>query len=213
MVMRVLIVGSSGMVGSEVLSECIRSKSVDKITLINRNNEVKDKKVKEIIHTDFSDFSKIKKQITGHDAYFYCVGVYTGQVPEDYFIKITYDYFKAFAKTVEDKKSVFCLFSAQGANSASNVMFAKWKGKCEEYLIGRKFKRIFIFRPGYIYPSNQTKKRRTLFYLVIELIFPLLNLFLPRYCITSRQLGRAMLKAVLNYSNSKTFENIDIRNS
>ena len=54
--MKVIITGSTGMVGKGVLLECMDSPDVSAILLVNRNPiNLSHPKVKEIIHKDFFD--------------------------------------------------------------------------------------------------------------------------------------------------------------
>ncbi len=209
--MKVLILGSTGMVGSEVLERCIQNPKIKKITVVNRDQGIENKKVTAIVHSNFLDFSEIKKDIMDHDICFYCIGVYQGDVPEQKFIEITHDYLVALAKTIESKKTIFCLFSAQGADPKSSILFAKWKGKAEESLQKLQFRDVYIVRPGYIHPENKQKSRKKLFYRVVGLFYPILNKIAPQYCTNSGQLAKAMVRVAIEGSEKKVLENMDIR--
>jgi hypothetical protein len=207
----VLIMGSSGMVGSEVLAGCMANSKVKRITVVCRKkSDIASKKVKQIIHSDFLDFSKVKG-IKNHDVIFYCVGVYQNAVPKDEFVKVTHGYLAAFSKAVESPKTTFCLFSAQWANPSSSILFEKWKGEAEVSLRKLKFKDIYIFRPGYIHPVDREKRKKTLFYRIVEFFYPLANIFLPWFCTNSRQLARTIVNVGLDGSERKVWENMDIR--
>ncbi|HYD03896.1 MAG TPA: NAD-dependent epimerase/dehydratase family protein [Alphaproteobacteria bacterium] len=209
---KVLILGSTGMVGSEVLAECIKDDRIKSITVVDRvPTPNPNKKVKQIIHQNFNDFSKIKKQIIGHDVCFYCIGVYQGSVPKEKFIEITYEYFTKLAHTIESKKTTFCLFSAGGADSKSNILFAKWKGECEDYLLKLNFKDIYILRPGYIHPSNPAKLHKSLNYYIFEALYPIVKFLSTNLSTTSNQLARAMVSVSLNGFDKKILSNSDIR--
>ena len=93
--MKSLIFGSSGMVGSHVLQECINNSKITSIMLIGRNNVVtKSKKVKQTIISDLSKIETIENKLKDYQICFYCIGVYQNAVSTDKFIRITYDYFK-----------------------------------------------------------------------------------------------------------------------
>ena len=144
------------------------------------------------------------------DICFYCIGVYQNAVPKDVFIKITYDYLRKTVKAVASKSLTFCLFSTQGANPKSRILFAEWKGKAENALKSSAFKKIYIFRPGYISPRAR-RKSPTLYEPIFELLFPILNFVVPNYCITAENLAKAMVKTAVNGSKKTIFENKDIR--
>ncbi len=72
--MRVIIFGSSGMVGEGVPRECLKHSSVVSILDINRREcGYKHEKLKEIIHKDFSDFSPVADELYGYDACYFCM--------------------------------------------------------------------------------------------------------------------------------------------
>ena len=69
--MKVIITGSTGMVGEGVLHECLMHPEVKNVLVINRReSNVKHQKLKEIIHKDFSDFSQIQNELVGYNAFF-----------------------------------------------------------------------------------------------------------------------------------------------
>ncbi len=70
--MKALIFGSSGMVGSEVLKEAIKNPDITEITVVNRRAINTDENIKEIVHSNFLDYSSIKDELIGHDIVFYC---------------------------------------------------------------------------------------------------------------------------------------------
>jgi len=73
---RVIITGATGMVGEGVLHECLLSPEVEAVLVINRKPcGIIHPKLKEIVHTDFFDFSSIEKQLVGYNACFFCLGV------------------------------------------------------------------------------------------------------------------------------------------
>ena len=136
----VLILGSSGMIGRLVLEECTKREDVQKITSITRKpSGIKHEKLVEVIHDDFLNYAAIEEHLKNQDVCFYCIGVYTGQVPTEEFKKITVDYTKAFADALKRNSSnaVFCFLSGQGADSTekSNVLFSKQRGVAEKYLL------------------------------------------------------------------------------
>jgi nucleoside-diphosphate-sugar epimerase len=89
--MKVIITGSTGMVGKGVLLECIDDARVENILLINRSSvAITHPKIKEIIHKDFTDFSPIKNEFTGYDACFHCMGVSSAGISEEAYYNLTY---------------------------------------------------------------------------------------------------------------------------
>ncbi|MGV8142306.1 MAG: hypothetical protein ACP5NS_01575 [Candidatus Pacearchaeota archaeon] len=209
--MNVLIVGSTGMVGSKVLAECITNKKINKIYLMNRRkSDIPHKKITEIINPDFLNFDSIK--LPKVDVCFYTIGVYQGLVPKDTFIEVTYKYIQSFVKALKKRNITFCLLSAQGANQKSLVLFAKWKGEAEKVVRDAKFKKTYLFRPGYIHPTNQPEKKTLLFYKLLYSFYPVINFLFPGHCVELNKLAKTMVYVGIKGSDKFIFENKDIRN-
>jgi nucleoside-diphosphate-sugar epimerase len=213
----VIIIGSTGMIGNTILKLCLENKEIGKITLINRKPiDIKNSKVTEIIHTDFMNFESVKNQFTNQDICFYCLGVYTGQVPTQEFNKITIDYTKAFVNALKQvsPQSIVCFLSGQGADSSekSSVLFAKAKGIAENYILSLKFPHTYIFRPGYIYPV-EPRKEPNLLYQIFRVLYKPLSFIYPNIGLTSLQLAQKMLSVGLLGNNKVVLENSDIRHS
>ena len=74
--MRVIITGSTGMVGKGVLFQCIEDDRIKEILLINRTLlNIDHPKVKELLCKDFLDLEKFKKELDGFDGCFHCMGM------------------------------------------------------------------------------------------------------------------------------------------
>ena len=64
-----LIFGSTGMIGQAVLLECIEDPLIETILIINRSSSgVKHQKVKEILLSDFSNFSALVKEFGNYNS-------------------------------------------------------------------------------------------------------------------------------------------------
>ena len=76
MTYNVLITGSTGMVGKGVLLECLDHDMIKEVRLINRRStDIKNPKIKEFVHADFSDCSGLQNTLSDIDACFYFLGV------------------------------------------------------------------------------------------------------------------------------------------
>jgi uncharacterized protein YbjT (DUF2867 family) len=214
--MNVIITGSNGMVGGLILNKCLASFEVTQVTsIVRRPTGIIHPKLKEIIHTDFLDFTAIEEVFKNQDVCFYCIGVYTGKVSRAEFATITIDYTRAFAEMLRkhNEKTTFCFLSGQGADrkEKSRVMFAKDKGIAENILFHLKFAKMHSFRPGYIYPvvprqePNLTYKLMRLFYK------PVVSWLFPFACVTSEQLTSVMVEVGLHGGHKEIYENNDIR--
>jgi len=212
---KVIIAGASGMVGNIIQRECLGSPEVSQITsLVRRPSGINHPKLKEIICQDFLDFSAIKEHFTEQDIAHFCIGVYTGAVPDDKFKIITVDMAQTFADAVLEgnPNATFCLLSGAGADpqEKSRVAFARYKGMAENYLTTKDFKGLNIFRPAYIYPVEK-RTEPNLMYRVSRSLYPLLKNVMPGSVITSEELGKAMFKAGIEGANHGILENTEIK--
>ena len=98
---RVVIVGASGMVGGHALRYVLEDPAVGGVTSIGRKNlRVAHPRLTEILHADFTDCSPLADALTGHDAAVYCLGAYTGAVPDEELRRITVDYTIEFVRVL-----------------------------------------------------------------------------------------------------------------
>ena len=90
---RLVIVGASGMVGGYALRYALDHPAVSGVTAIGRRTlGISHAKLKEVLHRDFADCSALAETLAGQDAAVFCLGAYTGAVPDAEFHKITTSY-------------------------------------------------------------------------------------------------------------------------
>lgn len=212
---KVLITGSTGMIGGILLKLCLNSEEINEIlALVRKPTAISHPKYNEIIVDDFLNYEKQAHLFVDIDIVFYCLGVYTGAVPADEFRRINVDYPLNLAKAINVKSpnAVFCLLSGQGADRSekSTMQFARDKGAIENALAALNFKAFYTFRPGYIYP---TKKRRepNFFYILSRYAYPILKLLGNNLSITDQQLANTMFEVGLNGYPTEILENKDMR--
>ena len=210
---RVLIAGATGMVGSLILEECLSSNQVEKvISLVRRESNQTHTKLREEVIADFSDYSVHQDLFKDIDAAFFCIGVYTGQVPDEEFKIITVDYAVSFAEALKQKSPAanICLLSGAGADRTekSRTSFAKYKGMAENR-ISHLDMNFYIFRPGYIYPATP-RKEPNIMYRISRLLYPLIKLFGSNASIKSTELAASMFKVGMEGAEKEILENRDI---
>ncbi len=212
---RILITGASGMTGSDILQKALLSTEISEvISLVRKKSNTQDKKLKEVIVKDFSDYSLYKPFFEKIDSAYFCIGVYTGQVPDTQFKNITVNYAIAFAKQlkVNSPTARFCFLSGAGADRTekSKTAFALYKGIAENGIIETGLE-YYNFRPGYIYPSTP-RKEPNLMYKIMRGFYPFIKIFGTKYSITSTNLAKAMFLIGLLGTDKKILENRDIVN-
>ncbi|HEY3387248.1 MAG TPA: epimerase [Saprospiraceae bacterium] len=215
--MKVIITGSTGMVGKGVLLECIDSPEISEILLINRNSvNLIHPKVKEIIHKDFFDWSSVRDQLSGYDACFFCLGVSSVGMKEPDYRKMTYDLTLGFAKELlkVNPGMTFCYVSGASTDSTESgkTMWARVKGKTENDLLTLGFKSAYMFRPGFIRPMRGIKSRTPLYNTLYIFIKPFVGLIMrnPKIATDSITLGKAMINVGLHGYSKKILESLDI---
>ena len=212
---KILITGSTGMVGGKILQLCLNSEEVSEIISIVRNpTNTKHEKYKEVVIKDFLNYEGQSSLFTEIDIVYYCLGAYTGTLPPDEFRKVNVDYPLNLAKAVHSKSpnSVFCLLSGQGADRSekSTMQFARDKGVIENAISNLKFKAFYAFRPGYIYPTTK-RKEPNFFYVLFRFMYPLVKLLGNNLSITDVQLAKVMFTVGLNGYPKEILENKDMR--
>ena len=195
--MKVIITGTTGMVGEGVLFECLQNSKVSEILSISRKEiTVNHPKLKQLIVQYFTKLDDYKTEISGYDACFFCAGISSVGMKEDQFTQITYDTTIAFAKTVlaNNPNLTFCYVSGRGTDSTEQgkTMWARVKGKTENELMKMPFKNEFNFRPAAMLPfPNQQYVNK--FYTFIANVF---KIFTPSSVLTLSEVGKAMINAV-----------------
>jgi len=206
------------MVGGIALRESLRHPDIAKVTVVGRRaTGVKVTNLHEIVHDDYVDYSEINEALKAQDVALFCIGAYTGAVPDDEFRKITVDYTVAFARALHERspQAAFCFLSGAGADQTerSRVAFARYKGAAENALLRVGFPRLHIFRPGYIYPVTP-RDEPNVTYRITRSLYPVLRRVYPNIGIASDDLARAMVDAGLHGTGTHAapvLENRDIR--
>jgi uncharacterized protein YbjT (DUF2867 family) len=211
---RVIITGSTGMVGEGVMHECLQHPDVEAVLVINRKADgVVHPKLKEIVHSDFFDLSPIADQLAGYNACYFCLGVTSVGKKEPEYYKLTYTLTLHFAETVikQNPDMVFTYVSGSGTDSTEkgSTMWARVKGKTENDLMKLPFKDVFAFRPGYIHPTKGLRHVQPL-YKYLSWLYPILKMLLPGGVCTLQQLGLAMINVTLHGFGKKVVESRDI---
>lgn len=200
--LKVLITGSTGMVGEGVLHVALNHPDVEKVIILNRKSlGISHPKLNEIIHTDLYDLSKIEDQLTGLNACFFCLGVSSiGMKPEEYY-KISYTLTLSMAATLSklNKEMSFSYVSGQGTVSSEvgGKHWSKVKGKTEYDLTKLPFKNVFAYRPGFMKPIVGLKNAHA-YYKYINWIYPIGKWVYPNGFNTLEELGLSMIEVSLN---------------
>jgi uncharacterized protein YbjT (DUF2867 family) len=215
---KLVIVGATGMVGGYALRYALEHPAVSRVTAIGRRKlGMSHPKLEEVLHLDFADCSALAEPLLGQDAAVYCLGAYTGAVPDEVLRKITVDYTIDFARVLRSSSpdAAFSFLSGNGADPTgqSRVAFARYKGQAEKALLGAGFPRVYIFRPAYIYPV-EPRKEPNFSYRLLRGIYPVFRVLFPNQVIPADQLAHAMVDVTVSVRGEQgrvVLENRDIR--
>ena len=214
--MKVIITGSTGMVGKGVLLQCLEDNRIKKILLINRTSiKINHIKIKELICDNFLNLANYQKDFTGYDACFHCMGISVVGSSDEYYKTTTYDITKIITDLVfkGNKNAVFNYVTGEGTDSSEKgpIRWARIKGKAENYILQKGFKDSYMFRAGIIIPEKGIKSRTkiyNLFYVLMRPVYPILKL-LP-FITTTSKLGNAMINTLFFNYKKKIINNIHI---
>ena len=165
----ILLVGASGLVGSNILEHLEKEDS--KITLLLRRRLEDKDHLKQII-TEFNNIDNLD-EIQLIDEVYIAIGkklslvelLYLKKSKRKEFELVDFDYIKnvaLFAKKLGAKS--LGLISAVGANENSRNIYLSVKGKIEKEIISIGFEKIVIAQPGHLLGKRQHEDSKFLIY-------------------------------------------------
>ncbi len=219
MKLKVIITGSTGMVGKGALYECIDHESVESVLVLNRSPlGMQHPKISEVLASDFYRPEMFLEKLRGYNTFFFCMGTTAAGKPADEYKKITYDLTTGIAKAFleQNPDSTFIYVSGVGTESAEKgrSTWAGVKGKTENDLMAMKFRQAFMFRPGLILPKKGIKSRTSWYNWMYTITWPLFPLFraFPKSVTDTSRVGLAMIECAIHGYEKKIIETPDIYN-
>jgi len=200
MKLKVIITGATGMVGEGVMHACLLDADIAEVLVINRQpGGVQHPKLKEIIHTDFLNFTNLNIDFTAYQSCFFCLGVSSMGISTEEYYRLTYELTLHVAQAMANQNSeiIFCYVSGAGTDTSEKglLSWARVKGKTENDLRKLSFKKTYMFRPGFLSPTPGLKNTKA-YYKYFSWLEPGLNIFFSAYMSTLQELGLAMINAV-----------------
>jgi uncharacterized protein YbjT (DUF2867 family) len=210
--MKVIVTGTTGMVGEGVLLTCLQSPEVERVLAVSRRRSGHSHpKLEECVIPDFRKLEGLEQTLSGYDACFYCAGVSSVGMSEADYTTITYETPLRFAERLARLNPNMVLVHVSGAHTdgteQGKVMWARIKGKAENALVRLPFKSVYNFRPSLMKTVTGQKHVKRVYRMGLVL-YPLLNLFLPG--LTLADVARAMLNAVRYGAPKSVLEAEDI---
>ena len=146
-----LIFGSTGLVGSNLLTLLIKDDYYTAIKIFARSKvNINDPKV-EIINLDFNKLNEYSHLIKGDDCFF-CIGTTKKQTPnKDEYRNIEYNFPVNIGKIAKNNNvRSFMYVSSLGSNPNTKNTYLKNKGEAEEFLKKLNFSQLSIIRPSFL---------------------------------------------------------------
>lgn len=211
--MNIIITGSTGMVGKSILLEAMEDERIEKILLINRKSvDIDNNKITEILLSDFTKIDSFKDKFVGYDALFHCMGVSAVGMSEEKYRHLTYDISKAIVDVAYsiNPKMMVSYVSGVGTDSSekSKTMWARVKGKTENYILNRGFYKAYMIRLGAILPEKGIRSRTQLynfFYVLFRPFFLLMKK--SNNIVTTTNFGKAMINLLYQTVYEKYIDN------
>ena len=193
---RSLVVGSTGLVGEEVVNE-LASKGIP-VKALSRIDINSPSPLVENIKVNFDCLHEYKEHFKEVSDVYICLGTTISKAgSEEAFEKVDIDYCLETAKqALNAGVKNLSLITSVGADSSSSNFYIRTKGIIENKISELDFQSISIHRPGLLIGA---RKEMRLAEFVGQKLYPLINLFLlgnlsKFRCIKGEVLARAMIK-------------------
>jgi uncharacterized protein YbjT (DUF2867 family) len=202
---KAVVFGSSGFVGSHLLSEMLNSSDYEQVIAVARRSlNITHSKLRTVV-ADYNSLLNVKSEIAA-DEVFLVLGTTRKNSPKQAeYYQVDHDYPVLAARIAKENgaRSVF-LVTAVGANPNSKFFYARTKGETERDVIALDFEHTHIFRPSMIL-GNRKEKRSLLEETLIRCwsaLNPLLMWKADKYKgITGEDIARALIKSAKNQTD------------
>jgi uncharacterized protein YbjT (DUF2867 family) len=200
-----IIAGSSGLVGSILLSKLLDDSRYSRVVSLVRNRSgLNDPKLHEIV-VDFDDLKGFAHHIVGDDL-FLCIGTTMAKAgSKEAFYKVDYTCNVELAKLAHHNGiQNLCLISSMGADAKSSIYYSKVKGQVEDAIISLQFDKTIIVRPSLLVGDRKEYRfgeRVGIF--LSKFVNPLMVGSLKKYrSIKAERVAKAMIDSINQNQNS-----------
>lgn len=154
-----LIIGSTGLIGSQLLNFLFDSNDYLKvITFVKRDTGIKHPKLTQHV-IDFDKPETYKDLVVGDD--FFCtIGTTIKKAgSKEAFRKVDFEYPRQFAAfALQNKVKQFLIISSLGADAKSGNFYLKTKGEIQDFLKNCNFESVSVLQPSLLL-GNRTEFR------------------------------------------------------
>lgn len=208
-----LVFGSSGLVGSHVLDQLIKSNSYNKIKIFVRSPALNINEKVEVIETNFINLDPIKSYINGDDCFF-SIGTTKKNTPDKMNYRIIEYNIPIEIAQIANKNLVknFSYVSSGYADSNHPSAYLKNKGEVELFLQNLNFSKLAIMRPSFLLGNRKEfRLGETIGSIALKALSPILIGKIKKIRpIKAETVAKAMIKALNSDNNQVIFESDQI---
>lgn len=194
-----IVVGATGLVGSELVRLLMEDDNYNKIKIFTRRTLSTDHiKIEEYI-VDFDLIDEWKSKIAG-DVLFSAMGTTirkAGGKKQQYKIDFTFQYEAAKAAS-ENGVDNYVLVSSMGANSKSTIFYSRMKGQLDDAVRELPFNHVYIMRPSALVGTRSEERAGEKFMIQVTSnlvkILPFLKKYKP---IDAKIVAKSMINVTL----------------
>ncbi|WP_185971037.1 NAD-dependent epimerase/dehydratase family protein [Alkalicoccobacillus porphyridii] len=161
---KALVIGASGLVGTELLDTLLQKDTYSEIFVLARKPlQITHNKLQVFI-VNFDTLEEEYPTIDPEDV-FCCLGTTIKQAKtKENMYKIDVEYpFKVAILAMKHGLNHFLLVSAVGANSSSRIFYSRIKGEVEDKLLSLNIPKVSIFRPSLLVGNREEFRLGELF--------------------------------------------------
>lgn len=203
------VIGATGLVGKQLVSQLLENEHFGKVRIfVRRDSGLSHPKLEQLI-VDFADEKTWAKKLTG-DVLFSALGTtlkQAGSKTKQYEVDFTFNLNfaqKAKANSIEN----YVLVSSIGANSKSALFYTRIKGELDDTVANLGFENLTILRPSYL--SGERDEKRWMEELSLPVVGFVTKLILKKYRpISGGIVAKAMINGVLKPHPEKTIWEAD----
>lgn len=203
------VIGATGLVGKQLVSQLLENEHFGKVLIfVRRDSGLSHPKLEQLI-VDFADEKTWAKKLTG-DVLFSALGTtlkQAGSKAKQYEVDFTFNLNfaqKAKANGIEN----YVLVSSIGANSKSALFYTRIKGELDDTVANLGFENLTILRPSYL--SGERDEKRWMEELSLPIVGFVTKLILKKYRpISGGIVAKAMINGVLKPHPEKTIWEAD----
>lgn len=205
-----IVLGSSGLIGSELLPQLFVDPDYDLVVaFVRKPTGIVAAKLEEVI-TDFKDLDALRSQVKG-DVVYCCLGTTIKTAgTEAAFRKVDYELVRwAAVAAAENKVSRFIVVSSMGANADSGNFYLRTKGEMEKAVSALNFSQCVIVRPSMLLgPRKEFRFGEK----VGKVVMTAFSFLIPaKYkAIQAKQVAKAMITTVRENRKSGAVENAEL---